>query len=537
MKKQEKCSICNKKFKRILSLGYHPCADTFVKDRKIAINLKRYPLEVGFCECNHLTSINKVSPYERYQKNNYSYTANNSPISLNHFNTMAKRMVKDFNITSKNSVLEIGSNDGTFLKNIKDLSKVNVLGIDPSDYMCKLANKKGIRTLSKFFNYQSSKLIEKKYGKFDFLYGANVFNHVDDPKNFLKCCKLITKPKSIIILEVPDLDSLFKGVGFDTIYHEHRNYFSKKSLLKIFEKVNLEICKFEYINYMSGSLRIFARNNKFKKSNIKLNNKKNHLKKFLNFEKKIKIVKSKIISFVNKIKKNNKIVVGLGAATKGNTLLNFCKFSAQHITCILDNSPYKIGKFAPGSGIPIMDEKKFRNYHAIIILPWNITNHLHEKFLQNTNIPYTSIAKITSKIDKRKDMTESKYIENVFADERGEIYDIFTREPKDHCSLITFNKDSVRGDHFHKKSIQSAFILDGIFKIYDAKVDVNGKFDKKNIRIYEVKKNCYITHNAYEAHTYTCLSKTGSIIVFTTGIRGGRFYEDDTYRLKKELTD
>ena len=131
-------------------------------------------------------------------------------------------MVKDFNITSKNSVLEIGSNDGTFLKNIKDLSNVKVLGIDPSDYMCKLANKKGIRTLSKFFNYQSSKLIEKKYGKFDFLYGANVFNHIDDPKNFLKCCKLITKPKSIIILEVPDLNSLFKGVGFDTIYHEHR---------------------------------------------------------------------------------------------------------------------------------------------------------------------------------------------------------------------------------------------------------------------------------------------------------------------------
>ena len=88
MKKQEKCNICNKKFKRILSLGYHPCADTFVEDRKIAINLKRYPLEVGFCECNHLTSINKVSPFERYQKNNYSYTANNSPISLNHFNTM-----------------------------------------------------------------------------------------------------------------------------------------------------------------------------------------------------------------------------------------------------------------------------------------------------------------------------------------------------------------------------------------------------------------------------------------------------------------
>ena len=402
MKKREKCNICNKKFKRILSLGYHPCADTFVKDRKIAINLKRYPLEVGFCECNHLTSINKVSPFERYQKNNYSYTANNSPVSLNHFNTIAKRMVKDFNITSKNSVLEIGSNDGTFLKNIKDLSKVKVLGIDPSDYMCKLANKEGIRTLNKFFNYQSSKLIEKKYGKFDFLYGANVFNHIDDPEDFLKGCKLVTKPKGKIILEVPDLESLFKGVGFDTIYHEHRNYFSIMSLLKIFEKANLEIFNFEYIDYMSGSLRIFAKNNNYKKFNIKFKNKNNHFKRFLKFEKNIRIVQSKIVNFVDQMKKQNKIVVGLGAATKGNTLLNFCKFNEKHISYILENSPHKIGKFTPSSGIPIVDEKKYKNYDAVLILPWNITKHLYKKFLQNKNISYISIAKIASKINTNK---------------------------------------------------------------------------------------------------------------------------------------
>jgi|TARA_B100001964_G_scaffold241802_1_gene315065 hypothetical protein len=84
MKKLEKRTICDKKFKRILSLGHHPCADTFVKNRKVAINLKRHLLEVGSCECNHLTSINKASPFERYKKNNYSYSSNNSPVSLSH---------------------------------------------------------------------------------------------------------------------------------------------------------------------------------------------------------------------------------------------------------------------------------------------------------------------------------------------------------------------------------------------------------------------------------------------------------------------
>ena len=83
-------------------------------------------------------------------------------------------------------------------------------------------------------------------------------------------------------------------------------------------------------------------------------------------------------------------------------------------------------------------------------------------------------------------MSKRKYIESVFTDDRGKIYDIFVREPKDHCSLVTFNKDSVRGNHFHKKSVQCAFILDGIFKIYDTKVDGNGEFEKKNIRINKI---------------------------------------------------
>ena len=132
-------------------------------------------------------------------------------------------------------------------------------------------------------------------------------------------------------------------------------------------------------------------------------------------------------------------------------------------------------------------------------------------------------------------MSEHKYIKSVFTDKRGEIYDIFVHEPKDHCSLITFNKGSVRGNHFHKKSIQCAFILDGIFEICDAKVDENGEFDKKNVKTYKVKKNCYISHPAYEAHAYTCLSNGGSVVVFTTGVRGGKYYEDDTYRLEKKL--
>ena len=140
--KNKKCSVCKKKFLKIIDLGLHPCADTFVKNQNLAKRLKKYPLQVGFCSCNHLTAINKISPNERYRKFDYSYTSDNSPVSRNHFYKIAKTINKKFNLKIKNSIIEIGSNDGTFLKYIKEILDIKVLGVDPSKNMCNLAKKK-----------------------------------------------------------------------------------------------------------------------------------------------------------------------------------------------------------------------------------------------------------------------------------------------------------------------------------------------------------------------------------------------------------
>lgn len=393
------CSICKKKIKDFLNLGNHPCADTFLKKKIDAINLKKYPLIVGFCKCSHMKAIYKVSRNERYKKNKYSYTSNNSPVSIAHFNYIAKKLVKEFKIDKTKKVIEIGSNDGTFLQNIKKYSEANILGIDPSDNMCELALKKKIKTLNIFFEKNKVKKILNKYGKFDLLYGANVFNHVEDPLDFLFACKSIVKRAGIIVLEVPDLESLFKNVGFDTIYHEHRQYYSKPSLIKAFQKVNINVIKIDYIDYMSGSLRVFAKNESFVKKKIFRGNNINK-EDFYKFVKNIFFIKKKIIEFINENKKNNKIIVGIGAATKGNTLLNFCNIKSKDIECVLDTSPHKIGKYMPGSGVVIKDEKKIKIFDCAIILPWNITAYLINKFYRNKKISYISIFKITKNLNE-----------------------------------------------------------------------------------------------------------------------------------------
>ena len=153
---QKYCNICNKKFKSYLNLGKHPCADSFLDNRNSAKKIKKYPLVVGYCNCHHLTAIHKISGHQRYNKFNYSYTSSNSPVSLGHFKNIANKICKKFKIKKNSKVLEIASNDGTFLYFVRKFSKAFCLGIDPSKYMCAIAKLKRLKTESIYFNFNSA---------------------------------------------------------------------------------------------------------------------------------------------------------------------------------------------------------------------------------------------------------------------------------------------------------------------------------------------------------------------------------------------
>ena len=132
-------------------------------------------------------------------------------------------------------------------------------------------------------------------------------------------------------------------------------------------------------------------------------------------------------------------------------------------------------------------------------------------------------------------MSIIKKIKVFSSDDRGEIIDIFTHEPKDHCTIVTFTKNAIRGNHFHKESIQSAYVMEGNFQIYNVMIGEDLKYDSKQIKMIKTTKGDYITHEKSEAHAYKCTSDKGSLMVFTEGVRGGKFYEDDTYRIEKKL--
>ena len=391
------CSICFNEFSEMLDLGDHPCADTFIGNKKTAINLKTIALKVGFCEyCSHLESINYVSEYDRYQKYNYSYTSSNSPVSKKHFNDIAQKICKKFNLNNSSLIVEAGSNDGTFLKNCKNFSNSKIIGFEPSKNITEIAKKNSVPTINDFFSLQT--LSKKKINlKADIFYCANVFNHTDYIHDFVKTIKKILKKSGKIIIEVPSLESLINSIGFDTIYHEHRQYFSKYSIKKLLNQHDIKIIDVEKINYMSGSLRIYAsKNNSDKKKYKKIITQK----KFEIFKNDILKIKFEMQKF---IKRYNKNIIAIGAATKGNTFLNYCNINHTQIKYVMDTSPEKIGKFLPKSGIQIINEKLSieKNFKALLILPWNISDYLFNKF-KGKKIKVISLKMISDKIRNEK---------------------------------------------------------------------------------------------------------------------------------------
>jgi len=390
----KKCQLCgSKKLKLIIDLGYHPLADTFLK----VLNEKEnfYPLQVLLCQkCGYATLQYVVEVSTRYQKNDYSYTASNSLISIKHFNEMAEQVIKKTKITKKDLVVDIGSNVGTLLKAFNKKSNCRIIGVEPALNIVKIAKKDKIPTIQDFFSKKIVSQILKKYGKAKIIICTNVFNHINDLNEFMKNIDRLLDKEGFFIFETPYFLDLVKNSSFDTIYLEHVSYFAVKPFEKFFKKYKFFIHHLEINNYMSNSIRIYISRKKINLPIVKKYIQKEELsgifslKTYENMMKRVNNFKSQLLKQMYDIKSKGNKIIAIGAATKGNTLLNFCKIDNTLIDFITDSSPLKIGKFTPGSHILIKSDKDITpDIKFAVILPWNIAEFLKKK-LNHLNLEF-----------------------------------------------------------------------------------------------------------------------------------------------------
>ena len=251
------CRICKSKdLELILDLGIQPPANAFIKEQDLEKNEDKFPLRLFFCKNCYLAQLLDIVDKEFLFKNYLYLTGSSKPI-VSHFRNYAKDIFSNFLQNSKDSfVIEIGSNDGSLLKEFKKLG-TSVLGIEPAQNIAKIANDNGIQTVNNFLNVEIAEKISSEK-KASVIVANNVLGHVEDLKEFVKCVKILLNNEGIFVFEVPYLIDLIQNLEFDTIYHEHLSYFSLKPLIRLMNEFELEIFDVKKQNVHGGTIRVFV---------------------------------------------------------------------------------------------------------------------------------------------------------------------------------------------------------------------------------------------------------------------------------------
>ncbi len=316
----------------------------------------------------------------------YGYRTGINKTMTEHVKLVAKEAQKKIKLFPGELVLDIASNDGTLLNSYSDKSIIKV-GIDPLIYKYKKYYKKIDYSFSNFF---SEKIIPKKLKnkKFKIITALSMFYDLPKPNVFLNDIKKILHKDGIFILEHADLYSIYKNNVFDTICHEHLEYYSSTVIFDMLKKHDLEIFDHKYNDINGGSSQYFIchKNSKFK-PNLKRINKIRNLEKevelssvktFKKFYKKIINIKKKLNLEIKKIIKKKQTVHGYGASTKGNVLLQYLNINNQTVKYIAERNPKKYNKYTPGTKIKIISEKASRkiNPDYYLVLPWHFKNEI-----------------------------------------------------------------------------------------------------------------------------------------------------------------
>ena len=379
-----KCRNCKKKgFSLISKIGDQPISSIFLEKKRY---IKNYSLNLFECNYCKLIQLSKIPGLQDMYGSTYGYKTSISGLMVKHLKNKFNR-IKKLKILQQNpNILDIGSNDGTFLNFFaNDLKKKNLIGIDPSANAFTKSYNKKIKVIVNFFNKESIKNYFKNI-KFSVITSFAMFYDVEDPNSFCKNIYKLLDKNGIWVLEFSYFPLLLKNLTYDQICHEHVMYYTLNTFNNIIKKNKLKIIDYSLNEINGGSIEILCSK---KNSNIKamktkidkilIEEKKISNKDYDKFNLRIQNSKKNLQLFLKNIKK--KEIIGYGASTKGNVILNYCGISNKNIPFICDANPTKIGKFTPGSHIPIISKIKMRkiNPKYLLVLIWSFRSEVIEQ--------------------------------------------------------------------------------------------------------------------------------------------------------------
>ena len=384
------CRSCkSSKLTKVYSLGKQTLTGIFPPTKNAKIT--KGDLSMIICrKCKLLQLEHNFDPNEMYG-DNYGYMSSLNKSMVSHLKLKALSLKNKYYLKFKNNILDIGSNDGTFLTFFNN--KFKLFGCDPTIKKFSHLYRKDINQLPFFF---SSKYFGDK--KFNLITSISMFYDLPDPLDFAQQIESILHDKGIWHIELSYMPMMIKNISYDTICHEHLEYYSLKSLKYLLDSANLKIVNLSFNQTNGGSIEldIAKKKSNFKECRHLINwvleserlNKYNEINKHKLFFKECKNHKYLLKKLLLTLKKQNKKILGYGASTKGNVLLQYCNIGAKVINYIAEVNKFKFNKFTPGTNIKIISEKeaKLKKPDYLLVLPWHFKDHIikrEQKFLKS----------------------------------------------------------------------------------------------------------------------------------------------------------
>ena len=365
----------------MIDLGHQPPSNAYLTADQLLGPEITYPLQVYVCTNCWLVQLPAHAAAEELFTADYAYFSSTSSSWCDHAQRFVGAAVKRLGLGEDSRVVELASNDGYLLQFVQQHG-IPCLGIEPTYATAQAARDKGIETIERFFGVE----LAEELAPADLVVANNVLAHVPDINDFVAGIAQLLKPHGRASIEFPHLLQLLKGNQFDTIYHEHYSYLSLRVVQRIAAEAGLDVVDVEQLPTHGGSLRVWLAKRGATEPTAAVTMLLEDefaaglesLEAYEDFQRRAEATKDGLLQFLLRAKHDGKIVLGYGAAAKGNTLLNYAGIRADLLPAVSDQATSKQGKFLPGSHIPILPPSELLDmkFDKILVLPWNLISEI-----------------------------------------------------------------------------------------------------------------------------------------------------------------
>jgi hypothetical protein len=384
----DRCQVCDSpRLDPVIFIGYLPPVNAMPPIGTRPAEQPAYPAQVLRCLDCQLVQLGLIVDPAILFPPEYPYTSSTTKILRDNFAELSREVAALYPLNSSDLVVDIGSNDGTLLSNFS--SRGPVFGIEPTQ-AGELANQRGIPTLISFMNRQAVRTAISRKGKAKLVTATNVFAHIEDIHEIVDCILELLTDNGIFVSESHYLVSLIDTLQYDTIYHEHLRHYSLTSLKRLLEMHGLEVIHARRIPTHGGSIRVYAaRAGKYPISKsigevLTMEAAELTLEKLRSFRSRVVQTKLDLYSLLKEIKARGQRIYGIGAPSRASTLINYVGLDDGILDCVLEiQGSYKIGKYIPGTLIPVLEEARlFQDQPEYALLfSWHIGAELMPKLV------------------------------------------------------------------------------------------------------------------------------------------------------------